>query len=69
MVQAFLPHIEKDSVKTALSLLSGYFGSINARGPMDVAKEEGTTAPDYRAFIQQDAFQRVQALLRGLEPA
>ena len=66
VVQGFLPHIEKDSVKTALSLLSEYFGSINARGPMDVVKEEGTTALDYRAFIQQDAFQRVQALLRGL---
>ena len=66
VVQAFLPHIEKGGVKTALSLLSRYFGSINARGPMDVVKEEGTTAPDYRAFIQQDAFQRVQELLRGL---
>ena len=69
VVQAFLPHIEKSSVKTALSLLAGYFGSINARGPMDVVKEEGTTDPDYREFIQQDAFQLVQALLRGLEPA
>jgi hypothetical protein len=66
VVQAFLPHIEKGSVKTALSLLSGYFGSIDARGPMDVVKEEGTTSPDFRAFIRQDAFQRVQALLRGL---
>jgi len=68
VVQAFLPHIEKSSVKTALSLLAGYFGSINARGPIDVVKEEGTTDPDYREFIQQDAFQLVQALLRSLEP-
>ena len=69
LVQAFLRHIEKSSVKTALSLLAGYFGSINARGPIDVVKEEGTIDPDYREFIQQDAFQRMQELLRSLELA
>ncbi len=67
MEKAFKPQLEKDSVKTALGLLSGYFESIHARGPTDVVKEDGTTDPEYRAFMQQDSFQRVQALLKSLE--
>lgn len=32
-----------------------------------VLLEVGTMDPEYRAFLQQDAFQRVQALLKSLE--
>jgi hypothetical protein len=37
---------------------------IKAKGPMDVVKEDGSTDSDYRMFLQQDSFQRVQALLQ-----
>jgi hypothetical protein len=60
-------HIEKNSVKNALALLSENFKSFDDRGPKDVVKEDGTTDPDYRIFLQQDAFQRVQALLKFIE--
>jgi hypothetical protein len=67
VAQEFLPQLKKGSVKNALTLLSRYFGSIEARGPTDIVSEEGTTDPDYRAFLRQDAFQRVQALLKSLD--
>lgn len=60
-------HVEKNSVKTALVLLSENFKSFDDKGPKDVVKEDGTTDPDYRMFLQQDAFQRVQALLNYIE--
>ena len=63
----FKQHVEKSSVKTAVALLSGNFKSFGDRGPKDVVKEDGTTDPDYRMFLQQDAFQRVQALLNYIE--
>ena len=47
--------------------VSRYFGSIKARGPTDDVSEEGTTDPDYKEFLQQDTFQRVQALLKCLD--
>ena len=34
---------------------------------MDVASEKGETDPDRKEFLRQDAFQRVQALLKRLE--
>lgn len=63
----FKQHVGKNSVKTALALLSENFKSIDDKGPKDVVKEDGTTDPDYRMFLQQDAFQRVQALLNYIE--
>jgi hypothetical protein len=63
VAKAFEPHVGKKSVKTALALLSENFKSIDDRGPMDVVKEDGSSDPEYRTFLQQDAFQRVQALL------
>lgn len=63
ITNAFKPHIEKNSVKTALTLLSEHFSSIDDKGPKGVVKEDGSTDPDYRMFLQQDSFQRVQALL------
>lgn len=67
VAQEFLPHLKKASVKNALTLLSIYFESIKARGPTDVVSEEGTRDPDYKAFLQQDAFQRVHELLKSLD--
>jgi hypothetical protein len=67
VAQEFLPHLKKASVKNALTLLSRYFKSIQARGPTDVVSEEGTTDQDYKEFLRQDAFQRVQALLKSLD--
>ena len=66
IANAFKPYVEKDSVKTALALLSEYFRSIDDKGPRDVVKEEGSSDPDYRMFLQQDSFQRVQALLNSI---
>jgi|WetSurMetagenome_2_1015567.scaffolds.fasta_scaffold192511_1 hypothetical protein len=63
IAKAFIPHIGKNSVKTALALLSQYFKSADDKGPMDVVKEDGSIDSDYRMFLQQDSFQRVQALL------
>ena len=54
-------------MKVALALLAKYFGSIDDKGPKDVVKEDGAIDPDYRAFLLQDSFQRVQALLKCLE--
>ncbi len=59
----FKTHAGKNCVKKTLTLLSAHFGSINNKGPKDVAREDGSTDPDYRMFLQQDAYQRVQALL------
>jgi hypothetical protein len=67
IARAFKPHVGKNSVKTALSLLSENFKSIDDRGPKDVVKEEDSADPDYRMFLQQDSFQRVQALLNYLD--
>jgi len=66
IANAFKPHVGKDSVKTALALLSENFKSIDDRGPRDVVREEGSSDPDYRMFLQQDSFQRVQALLNSI---
>jgi Nucleotidyl transferase AbiEii toxin, Type IV TA system len=63
IAKAFKPHVEKNSVKIALALLSENFKSIDDRGPKDVVKEDGSTDPNYKMFLQQDSFQRVQALL------
>ncbi len=63
IAESFKAHVGKDSVKSALTLLSEYFKSIDDKGPKDVAKEDGSKDPDYRIFLQQDSFQRVQALL------
>ena len=63
----FKQHVEKNSVKKALALLSENFKSIDDKGPKDVVKEDGSADPDYRMFLQQDAFQRVQALLNYIE--
>jgi hypothetical protein len=67
IAKLFNPHLEKNSMKVALALLAKYFGSIDDKGPKDVVKEDGTIDPDYRAFLLQDSFQRVQALLKCLE--
>jgi len=69
IANAFKPYVGKNSVKTALALLSENFKSINDRGPMDVVQEDGSSDPEYRAFLQQDAFQRVQALLNYVKGA
>ena len=66
IAKAFKPHVRKNSVKTALALLSENFKSTDDKGPMDVVKEDGSTDSDYRMFLLQDAFQRVQALLNRI---
>lgn len=63
VAKAFKPHVGKNSVKIALALLSENFKSIDDRGPTDVIKEDGSSDSEYRMFLQQDSFQRVQALL------
>jgi hypothetical protein len=49
-------------------LLAKYFSTVDERGPLDVVKEDDSTESDYRAFLQQDAYQRVQALLESIGP-
>ena len=66
IAKAFKPHVGKASVITALDLLSEKFKSIDARGPMDVVKEDGSLDPEYRLFLRQDAFQRVQTLINSI---
>lgn len=67
IAKAFKQHVGKNSVKTALALLSENFKSIDDKGPRDVVKEHGSTDLDYRMFLQQDSFQRVQALLNYIK--
>lgn len=43
------------------------FKSVDARGPMDVIKEDGSLDPEYRMFLRQDSFQRVQALINFIK--
>lgn len=66
VAKAFKPHVRKASVIKALDLLSENFKSVDARGPMDVIKEDGSLDPEYRMFLRQDAFQRVQALINSI---
>ena len=67
VAKAFKPHVRKASVITALDLLSENFKSVDARGPMDVTKEDGSLDPEYRMFLRQDSFQRVQALINSIK--
>ncbi len=67
VAEAFRPQLGKNSVKVALTLMAKYFKTIHARGPKDVAEEEGTIDSDFRDFLRQDSFQRVQTLLKSLE--
>ena len=67
IAKAFKPHTGKKSVKTALALLSDYFKSVDDKGPKDVVEEDGSTDPEYRMFLRQDAFQRVRALLNYID--
>ena len=66
IAEAFRPHVGQKSVRTALSLLAKFFSAVDERGPLDVVNEDDSRETDYRAFLQQDAYQRVQALLDSL---
>lgn len=66
IAKAFKPHVGKASVITAMDILSENFKSVDARGPKDVIKEDGSLDPEYRMFLRQDAFQRVQALMNSI---
>ncbi len=63
---AFEPHLGRNSVKIAFSIMAEYFSDVKAKGPEMVIEEEGTKDPELREFLRQDAYQRVNDLLMRL---
>jgi len=63
---AFEPHLGRNSVKIAFSIMAEYFRDVKAKGPEMVIEEEGTKDPEFREFLRQDAYQRVNDLLQRL---
>ena len=63
---AFESHLDRNSVKIAFNIMAEYFSDVKAKGPEMVIEEDGTKDLEYREFLRQDAYQRVNALLRRL---
>jgi hypothetical protein len=53
-------------IKTYNLIMAEYFSDVKAKGPEMVIEEEGTKDLEYREFLRQDAYQRVNDLLRRL---
>lgn len=66
LIEVFEPHLENGLVQEALAHLAEKFASPNHIGPKHVADFDDIIDPDERAFIQRDAFERIQALLVSL---
>jgi len=63
----FVPHIGHGLVKEGLRHIAEKFASSEHIGPKSVADFEDLTDAEERAFIQRDAHERVQYLLRNLD--
>jgi hypothetical protein len=62
----FAPHIGHGLVKEGLQHIAEKFASPEHTGPKSVADFDEVTDPEERAFIQRDAYERVQDVLRRL---
>jgi hypothetical protein len=66
IIQEFELIWEHALVREAVSILAEKFGSVDAVGPVHVAVFEDVLDQEERAFLQRDAFERVQYLIAGL---
>ncbi len=62
----FAPHVGHGLVREGLENIAGKFASPDHIGPKSVADFEGLTDPEERAFLQRDAYERVNYLLEKL---
>jgi len=62
----FAPYVGHGLVREGLIHIAGKFASPDHSGPRLVADFEELTDPEERAFIQRDAYERMQDLLRKL---
>jgi hypothetical protein len=63
----FAPHNRHGLVREGLRHIAEKFATPDHVGPKSVANFEELTDPEERAFIQRDAYERVQDLLRKLD--
>lgn len=66
LVEEFLPHIQHGLAREGLLKIAGKFSSPEDMGPRFVADFEEVRDPEERAFLQRDAYERVNYLLKGL---
>jgi hypothetical protein len=66
LVNEFIPHLKNGLVREALDHLALKFASPDHIGPRQVADFDGISDPEERAFVQRDAFERINFLLVGL---
>jgi hypothetical protein len=66
LAEEFGPLLENKLVQEALGNLAEKFASPDHIGPKHVADFEGVTDKEERAFLERDAFERVNALLELL---
>jgi hypothetical protein len=66
LIDDFRPLQSHGLAQEALSYLASKFSSPTAVGPIHVANFEEITDPEDRAFIQRDAYERIQYLIRNL---
>jgi hypothetical protein len=69
LIQEFRPHLGHGLVREGLQKIRDKFGSPNHVGPKFVADFEEVTDPEARQLLQRDAFERANALLKGLSVA
>ncbi len=66
LVKEFEPHLGNGLVRESLGHLAEKFTSPDHIGPKQVADFDEITDPEERAFVQRDAFERVNTLLNRL---
>lgn len=69
LAEEFLPHVRHGLVREGLQALHAAFASREQVGPHLVADFEDPTDVEERAFLERDACERVQELLKGLAGA
>ena len=64
----FKPHLANKLVREGLNKIAKHFTSIDSIGPRFVADFENLGTGEERDILRRDAFERVQALMRMLNP-
>ena len=67
LVEEFAPHLANQLVQEAIANIAEKFASPAHVGPTHVADFDDITAPDDRAIVQRDAYERVHALIVQLQ--
>lgn len=66
LTKIFKSHLRNNLVKEGLAKIRKRFEKINSPGPVWVTNFEELDNPEDRELLQRDAFERVNALLDGL---